>query len=436
MVDDNITNLKYATDVLKQYYRISTAKSGSQALEFLKKARPDLILLDIKMPEMDGYETLKIIKENPRTVDIPVVFLTADLDRSNEIKGLKMGAMDYIRKPFEPDVMISRIDKILEIEALRKNLTITAQKDVLTNLWNRRYLEEKIAETRTLENPFGIFMILDLDNFKYVNDHFGHLMGDAVLVKFSEILNSVAGPDDAVCRIGGDEFTLFLRGEHSTNQIADLAENIIYKMREQLDGVLQDASMCSVSIGISMMPSDADNYNDLYNSADKALYYVKQNGKSGYHFYQEKEGGATHVATSTEAFGLQEFKQFIEEQKYEKGAYQVEEENFKNIYRFVKRYIGRTKQKVQVALLTMSGAGNDEKVLKTEMENMMKAVSFTLRRGDVGTQVSRLQYVVILMDTDRMNAEIVIKRVIDNYRQISDNPELTITFDIDSMIVD
>ena len=122
IVDDVTTNLKLAAEVLQGNYKLSMAKSGAQALQFLQKAKPDLILLDIRMPEMDGYQTLDLIKSNPDTANIPVVFLTVDDQRESEIKGLKMGAMDFITKPFEPGIMLSRIDKILQIEELRKNL--------------------------------------------------------------------------------------------------------------------------------------------------------------------------------------------------------------------------------------------------------------------------------------------------------------------------
>ena len=134
IVDDVTTNLKLAAEVLQEHYKLSMAKSGQQAIQFLEKAKPDLILLDIRMPEMDGYQTLERIKANPNTANIPVVFLTVDDQRESEIKGLKMGAMDFILKPFEPEVMLSRIEKILQIEDLRKNLSISARKDVLTGL--------------------------------------------------------------------------------------------------------------------------------------------------------------------------------------------------------------------------------------------------------------------------------------------------------------
>lgn len=122
MVDDVSTNLKCVSEVLKNSYEISMAKSGEQALAILKERRPDLILLDINMPDMDGYETLTKIKENSDCPDVPVVFLTADSEIESELKSFKLGAVDFIRKPFAPDVMLSRIERILELQEMKKEL--------------------------------------------------------------------------------------------------------------------------------------------------------------------------------------------------------------------------------------------------------------------------------------------------------------------------
>ena len=233
IVDDVTTNLKVAADVLKDNYQLSMAKSGAQALEFLKKAKPDLILLDVRMPGMDGYETLEKIKSNSETSNIPVVFLTVDDQRESEIKGLKMGAMDFILKPFEPEIMLSRIEKILQIEDLRKNLSNSAKKDPLTGIWNRKFIEDDM-EKYFLTKTKGIFILFDVDNFKKVNDTYGHVFGDSILCKFARIIENKVGVRDVEARIGGDEFAVFLKGDYTDDEINSYCEMILKSVHNDM----------------------------------------------------------------------------------------------------------------------------------------------------------------------------------------------------------
>lgn len=289
LVDDSRTILKHAEIVLKDEYRISTANSGKEALEFLQQTKPDLVLLDINMPEMDGFETLERIRRIPGCDELPVVFLSAETDVKTEIKVLGMGAMDFIRKPLDPQLVSSRLNKIFMIEDTKKNLTLNACQDVLTGLWNRQYLEEKV-------NSYGqyggnaVFMLLDLDNFKTINDTLGHIMGDAVLIKFAGTLKEMTKEEDIVCRLGGDEFVLFLKSRDSVGEYEKLVKRLISIVPLRIAGVTgADSSENTVSIGISRMPHDGTEFFNLYNKADKALYHVKQNGKDSYHIYHEKE---------------------------------------------------------------------------------------------------------------------------------------------------
>ena len=233
IVDDVTTNLKVAADVLKDNYQLSMAKSGAQALEFLKKAKPDLILLDVRMPGMDGYETLEKIKSNSETSNIPVVFLTVDDQRESEIKGLKMGAMDFILKPFEPEIMLSRIEKILQIEDLRKNLSNSAKKDPLTGIWNRKFIEDDMEKYFLTKNK-GIFILFDVDNFKKVNDTYGHVFGDSILCKFARIIENKVGVRDVEARIGGDEFAVFLKGDYTDDEINSYCEMILKSVHNDM----------------------------------------------------------------------------------------------------------------------------------------------------------------------------------------------------------
>ncbi len=425
IVDDVTTNLKLAAEVLQGHYKLSMAKSGEQALQFLLKVKPDLILLDIRMPEMDGYQTLERIKANPGTANIPVVFLTVDDQRESEIKGLKMGAMDFILKPFEPDVMLSRIDKILQIEDLRKNLSISARKDALTGLWNRKHLEDEVERYLDENGQKAVFMIMDIDNFKQVNDTYGHIMGDAVLECVGKILQNSVGPRDIAARIGGDEFAVFLKGDYNDEEITEYCDMAIHQLEEDIADIIGTKDVATISIGISQVPIDAYDYMGLYSKADKALYFVKQNGKNDYHFFHQKEEKEEEnvVEVENSSVDMEKLEQFVAERNEAEGAYRVEYEGFKHIYHFVSRGIGRSGQTVQMALFTLNyikSMGVTPEILHKAMKELERAIIVSLRQGDVTTQYSSFQYVVLLMSTNEENAEKVVQRILDTWYEMNE----------------
>lgn len=425
IVDDVTTNLKLAAEVLQEHYKLSMAKSGQQALQFLQKARPDLILLDVRMPEMDGYQTLELIKANPDTATIPVVFLTVDDQRESEIRGLKMGAMDFILKPFEPEVMLSRIDKILQIEDLRKNLSISARKDVLTGLWNRKHLEDEVERFLDENGQKAVFMIMDIDNFKQVNDTYGHIMGDAVLECIGAILKNSVGPRDIAARIGGDEFALFLKGDYTDGEICEYCEMIFSQVESDMVEIIKKDGAVSLSVGIAQVPMDAYDYFGLYSKADKALYYVKQNGKNAYHFFSRKEEipEVAELESEDSSVDMAKLEQFVVERNEVEGAYRVEYEGFKHIYHFVSRGLGRNGQTVQMALFTLNyikSMGITHEMLQEAMKELERAIIVSLRQGDVTTQYSSFQYVVLLMNTNEENGEKVVHRILDTWEQMNE----------------
>ena len=432
IVDDVTTNLKMAADVLQSQYRLSMAKSGMQALEFLKKAKPDLILLDIHMPEMDGYDTLEAIKSNPETASIPVVFLTVDNQRESEIKGLKMGAMDFVRKPFEPEIMRSRIEKILKIEDLRRDLSISARKDPLTNLWNRKYLEDDL--NRYLEkNPHeGVFLILDIDSFKEINDTFGHIAGDGLLTTFANILSSKVGPRDVCARIGGDEFVVFLKGEYSAEEVKEYCQELLEITSTELREMLDEKAAVSVSIGVSFSPYDGSDFDTLFAKADKALYFVKQNGKNSFHLFKERgKVNKDNPDVINSKADMDRIERMITERNTEDGAFRVEYEGFKHIYQFVSRSVGRTDQSVYILLLTINHGEyikipND--VLQNAMRELERSIVVSIRQGDVTTRYSSFQYVVMLLCSDYAAAKGVTERIINTWTEINENDGLFVDY--------
>ena len=435
IVDDVTTNLKCAAEVLKDTYDVTTAKSGKAALQILREIQPDLIMLDVNMPEMNGFEVMERIKEDPVTRDIPVIFLTAEADKENEVTGLKMGAMDFIKKPFEPDIMRSRIEKILQMTEQTKELQNIAGRDSLTNLLNRRCFE-KILDQPEEGKENGFFLLLDLDNFKQVNDTFGHVIGDQVLIKFARVMEEEASPEDAICRIGGDEFAIFIPGTYEKSKIKSIARRMIAGIEFEVNDLLLDTCdfKLSVSIGIAEKPEDGSHFAELYAAADKALYYVKQNGKRGCYFYHTEEGKEKELDEDNNLIDLLQLQRLIQEKSEQSGAYRVEYDGFKRIYHFVSRCMERKSQDVQLVLFTIQEQehieGENE---KPPIEILEEAVSKSLRRGDVATRCGNTQYVAILMNASEENGTLVVKRIQKKFSEVSGDGRLTLGYEMVSV---
>lgn len=311
-----------------------------------------------------------------------------------------------------------------------------ANADDLTGLWNRNYGEKEINKYLSERRRSGALLMMDLDNFKSVNDNYGHIVGDELLKEFATILKQLTRQDDIVCRMGGDEFLIFLKDIASNAIISEKAEQILIMLQKHLiTPDLRDS--VSISMGIAVAPSDGRDFMTLYQNADKSLYYVKQNGKNSYHFYSEAEkyevGDLKHKSTQID---LEHLRTFIQEMGYKKGAYQVEYEGFKKIYRFVARCIGRTGQKVQTILFTLSdGNGNLPSLdhLITAMEVLHRSVNISIRRADVVTNYSSSQYLIVLMDSSMEDGIAVANRILKKFRILYQQNEIELRYDIQSV---
>lgn len=663
VVDDSISNLKNAEEVLKDKYTLALVKSGKMALDYLASNTPDLILLDIMMPDMDGFETMRLIKANPVTQKIPVIFLTVDANVETEKEGFRLGAQDFIKKPFVPEIMIYRIEALIELDSLRKKLEaqvnkktrqleiatlqviscvadivdnksiytkghsvrvagyaeeiakrigmgdkeiyniyyisllhdigklvapyddpskyetemddeeraimykhcstgadllkeftifdnitdgaryhherydgrgnvsglsgdeiplvariiavanaydnmksfrsyrkpltdeeakklllrergcafdpaiadividmidsgyklnsllstyesdisqfgnailhkvlneytdeikIEAQKDDLTGLWDRKYTESAVNEYLERDSGSGVMYMLDMDNFKQINDTYGHIKGDEVLVRFADILKSNFRESDIICRIGGDEFIVFSKGKPGDLNPKAAADRII--------GILTDDELLksygfSVSVGIAVAPNDGISFAELYNNSDKALYYVKQNGKGGAHFYNDF---AENILSSDVSGGratladIEYIKNMFEENNIE-GALKVEYGNFKNIYHFVERCIARTQQNAELVLFTLLDAYGempDVLSLKQASDVFTKSVCESIRRGDVFTGFSSSQFVVILMNVAEGAGNVIAERIKARFNASKGDLPVELAYDV------
>lgn len=443
IVDDNKVNLTAAKAALSDLYKITAVTSGAQTLKFLEKNIPDLILLDINMPEMDGFEVLEKIKSNIDCRNIPVIFLTADNDSETESKCLESGAIDFIAKPFVTAVMRSRISRALELEDLRKSLADKLDQkikevsdikskscqDALTGLWNRAYTEERVSEILKSGVKGALFM-MDMDNFKAINDNYGHIAGDHTLKAFADTMKKYALEGDVLCRIGGDEFMAFVTGDASKNVLANRASNIISDMCYHLEQCKFETNS-SVSVGIAQFPEDGSDFRSLYNAADKALYYVKQNGKNSYHFYSDQS--AMENKRSENKVDLAYLHQIMNRVDPGKGSYMVDFDSFHHVYNFISRTVERSNRNVCSVLFTVDSKNENENEIQTVMDLLERAIFTSLRRVDVSTRYSNHQMVVILIDTDQTSSNVVISRILDCFNKLYKSSDVTIQYDLVKM---
>lgn len=446
VVDDNKINLAAARKVLSNDYKVIPVMKGEQALTYLENGESDVILLDINMPEMDGFEVLEKIRQKEHCKNIPVIFLTADNDSVTETRCFKEGAIDFIAKPFVPEVMLSRISRILELEELRRSLADRLEQktkevsdmknkscqDALTGLWNRAHTEEIVNEM-IQEGVKGALMMIDMDNFKAINDNYGHIAGDKTLKMFADTLRKFSGSDDVLCRIGGDEFVVFVKDVTSKSVLGNRASDIISDLCYKLEQCKFETNS-SVSIGIAQTPEDGNEFNKLYNAADKALYYVKQNGKNSYHFFSDKMQAEKN--RGSKMVDLDYLREFMSRADSGRGAYLLDFESFHHVYNFIRRFVERNNHDVQTLLFTVTGVdGSEPDTTETELalELLEKAIYLSLRRSDVSTRYSSRQVIVILMDANNENGDIVAKRIMDCFYKIYTGEKVSLDYGIACM---
>ncbi|MCO5104384.1 MAG: diguanylate cyclase [Burkholderiaceae bacterium] len=289
VVDDSPENLQVISAVLKQDYRVKVAINGERALALATAAEPpDLILLDVMMPGMDGYEVCARLKQNPVTARIPVLFVSSRDDEEDEARGLSLGAIDYIVKPIRPSIVQARVRNHIELKRSRDLLEQLTTQDHLTGISNRRRFDDSLVQewqraART-KTPVSLIAV-DIDHFKAYNDHYGHPGGDQCLMEVARALAAcVTRPTDLVARCGGEEFGCLLP---STDHIG--ASRLAEKMRAAIEALGLEHAQSSthrhvtISLGVSTAIPQADEpAQALVDLADAALYEAKGAGRNAF----------------------------------------------------------------------------------------------------------------------------------------------------------
>lgn len=311
VVDDTPENLRLlATMLERQGYSVRKAINGQMALTAVKALHPDLILLDIMMPEMDGYEVCQTLKQQAETQEIPVIFLSALDDAFDKVRAFKAGGSDYITKPFHIEEVMARVrhhlalrlanlkvnelnaqlearvqERTRQLEAANVKLLHLALRDSLTELPNRiaflQLIEEQIKLSHTTEKYEFAVLVLDCDRFKIINDSLGHDAGDVLLLAIAQRLKNLLGPADSLARLGGDEFAVLLTQRSTLEAVKEFANQILRIFVAPFP-LNQQTVFINASLGVVMGSAEYQKSEHLLRDADAAMYQAKAMGKARY----------------------------------------------------------------------------------------------------------------------------------------------------------
>ena len=315
IVDDNPTNLRLLSKVLtKQGYEVRKALDGQMTLKSVQTLLPDLILLDIMMPGMDGFEVCQQLKSDPHTAQVPIIFLSALDEAFDKVKAFLVGGADYVAKPFHHEEILARVkhqlalksaerelhqlnaqledrvkERTLQLENANARLLEMAFQDGLTGLPNRVLFMERLGQALEQAKADSTYqfavLFLDCDRFKVINDSLGHIVGDQLLFNIAHRLKEVVRDSDTLARFGGDEFTILLTDIQNLTQVTQMAEQIIKAFSDPFKLKTREVFI-NASIGIVIGNSDYEQPEYLLRDADTAMYRAKASGQADYRLFE------------------------------------------------------------------------------------------------------------------------------------------------------
>ena len=325
LVDDSNFQRTVIREMLQDSFDLTEVASGEECLEIFKSdsAQYDMVLLDLVMPGIDGFEVLRKRRDMDNFRDIPVIVLTTSDSESFQKEAFELGADEYIVKPVDDKVALSRINNILgarrRIKALlhkQEQLKIMSEIDGMTKLFNKTTTERLVNKTlEEASDKLHALMVIDIDNFKAVNDIFGHKVGDHTIFVVAGVLSSTFSNVDYIGRIGGDEFVVMMRDIGYKDIALKKADKLVETIRVKENLTIPEN--ISLSIGVAFSDADDHSYTDLFNKADKALYDAKKAGKGCYIEYggvvttQESDEVSHVVAALTSSRNITSILEFV-----------------------------------------------------------------------------------------------------------------------------
>ena len=426
IVDDEKIFLMMTDRILSSAYTTVCASSTEEAIELYKREKPDMVLSDLRMPGMSGYELKQKLQEEYGE-QIPFMFMTADTAEEAESHGFDIGAMDFVQKPFRADILLKRVGNILSTVEKIQGLKRAAVMDRMTGLLNKASSEAEIS--RACQSAQGALLMIDLDNFKLVNDIYGHAMGDKILICFAEILKAVVRPVDIVGRLGGDEFIAFCKNVYD--------EVVIEKKSRFINKYLMDAAKelmgegmtipLGASIGCVVVPDEGVNFSELKEKADKALYAVKKNGKHGFIFYTDLS--QNEEKTDLQASNFSNAVKILSERNKPRGAFMLPFEQFRVVYQFLARLKMTCHKETSMILFSIKKKENESASSEKIIDEFLSVLASSLRQSDIVTKNGNNQCLVILSETTTSNVNPVTERIMHNWNSRADSSMFEISFE-------
>lgn len=324
------------------------------------------------------------------------------------------------------DILISRL---FGEEMQRANLDVS--NDYLTQVWDKETGVRKISEY--LEYADGCLMLIDLDDFKSINEDYGHLKGDYALKLVADVLKAHA-KEEFLCRLGGDKFMFFIRDIATVEEAKQLLDSLMYTYNSKSEEI-DILSQTSLSIGVALSAKDGRDYDELYQCADRALYYVKQNGKHGYSFHNRAERA---YEDDEKLLNLDRLVTSLRNHSEYCGAYKVEYQRFFRVHEFIEKYAARNHQSVQLVLLTIDYDNSIETNVNDRtriIDDLEYTVTSALRGVDVCTRFSNAQLLVTLVDTNASNVNLVMRRIMSSFYRIHRPEDIIVEFESEDISI-
>ncbi len=435
VVDDEPIMLAQAKRALEEEYIVITAESGAEGIAAYEREEPDLIISDMLMPEMTGFEMQKTLQERYERI-APIVFMTGDGNEDAEDESFSVGAADFIRKPFQPSVLLRRVKNILDNIARIRDLEEEASLDQMTGLLNKSGAAERLNKACRSGN--GVLMILDLDSFKLVNDTYGHETGDRILEAFADMIRDNMRAGDIAGRIGGDEFILFCAGTkdvHAVERISTRINGQIETVAKQLMGDDMNIPL-GTSVGAVFVPKSGGDYEDLFKLADRALYIVKQNGKHGYFVYDSATAKRGGPADSNEHNNLKSISKLFEERNILDGAYCIGPEALIPVYRYFIRYVSNYSRSAYKVLFLLAPVGEAECPFSEAAEHFGDIISLPLRKSDVLTRIRENLFFLLLPEITKNNLDKLIGRILAQWKRSEYAKSVRVRYEVEPVQTD